>query len=88
LHDIGNLDLEEDGTIRGCKLAYATFGKINAAGDNAILIPTWYSATSKIMEPVSRAVWRRSRRAHPARRASDRAAGGKSMTVRGRSIQA
>jgi homoserine O-acetyltransferase/O-succinyltransferase len=52
LHDIGNLDLEEGGTIRGCKLAYATFGKINAAGDNAILIPTWYSGTSKIMEQV------------------------------------
>ena len=27
LHDVGNLDLEEGGTIRACKLAYATFGK-------------------------------------------------------------
>ncbi len=52
LHDIGNLDLEEGGTIRGCKLAYATFGSLNAAGDNAILIPTWYSGTNKIMEQV------------------------------------
>jgi hypothetical protein len=25
LHDIGNLELEEGGTIRGCTLAYATF---------------------------------------------------------------
>ena len=40
LHDIGNLELEEGGTIRACKLAYATFGKLNAAKDNAILIPT------------------------------------------------
>jgi homoserine O-acetyltransferase/O-succinyltransferase len=52
LHDIGNLELEEGGTIRGCTLAYATFGKLNAAKDNAILIPTWYSGTNKIMEQV------------------------------------
>lgn len=52
LHDIGNLALEEGGTIRGCKLAYATFGRLNAAKDNAILIPTWYSGTSKIIEQV------------------------------------
>ena len=52
LHDIGNLELEEGGTIRDCKLAYATFGTLNAAKDNAILIPTWYSGTSKIMEQV------------------------------------
>ncbi len=41
LHDIGDLVLEEGGTIRGCKLAYATFGTLSSAGDNAILIPTW-----------------------------------------------
>ena len=52
LYDVGNLELEEGGTIRPCKLAYATFGKLNAAKDNAILIPTWYSGTSKIMEQV------------------------------------
>ena len=52
LYDIGNLELEEGGTIRACKLAYATFGKLNAAKDNAILIPTWYSGTNKIMEQV------------------------------------
>src|SRR5271167_1188477 len=52
LYDIGNLDLEEGGTIRGCQLAYATFGSLNTAGDNAILIPTWYSGTNKIMEQV------------------------------------
>jgi len=27
LYDVGNLELEEGGTIRACKLAYATFGK-------------------------------------------------------------
>jgi homoserine O-acetyltransferase/O-succinyltransferase len=52
LHDIGNFTLEEGGTIRGCKLACATFGELNAAKDNAILIPTWYSGTTKIWEQV------------------------------------
>jgi homoserine O-acetyltransferase/O-succinyltransferase len=52
LHDIGDLELEDGGTIRGCKLAYATFGALNAAKDNAILIPTWYSGTNKIIEQV------------------------------------
>jgi homoserine O-acetyltransferase len=52
LHDIGDLELEEGGTIRGCQLACATFGTLDAAKDNAILIPTWYSGTNKIIEQV------------------------------------
>jgi len=52
LYDIGNLELEEGGTIRNCRLAYATFGTLNAAKDNAILFPTWYSGTNKIIEQV------------------------------------
>jgi len=40
LHDIGNLELEEGGTIRACTLAYATYGTLSAAKDNAILVPT------------------------------------------------
>lgn len=51
-YDLGNFTLEEGGTIRGCQLAYATFGTLNAAKDNAILITTWFSGTSKIMEQV------------------------------------
>ena len=43
---------QEGGTIRGCKLASATFGALNSAKDNAILIPTWYSGTNKIIEQV------------------------------------
>lgn len=52
LIDIGNLDLEEGGSLPGVQLAVATHGTLNAAKDNAILIPTWYSGTSKIMEQV------------------------------------
>ena len=39
----GPYELEQGGIIRGCKLAYATYGALNAAKDNAIIIPTWYS---------------------------------------------
>ena len=52
LYDIGDFLLEEGGTLRDCKLAVATHGKLNAGKDNAILIPTWYSGTSKIIEQV------------------------------------
>jgi homoserine O-acetyltransferase/O-succinyltransferase len=48
--DLGNFVLEEGGTLRGCQLAYATFGTLSPARDNAILMPTWFSGTSKIME--------------------------------------
>jgi len=52
LISIGALDLEEGGKIPDCRLAVATHGALNAAKDNAILVPTWYSGTSKIMEQV------------------------------------
>jgi homoserine O-acetyltransferase len=48
--NIGDLALEEGGTIRNCQIAYATFGKLSPAKDNAILVTTWFSGTSKIME--------------------------------------
>lgn len=52
LFELGDFQLESGGTIRGCQLAYTTFGELNEQKDNAILITTWYSGTSKIMEQV------------------------------------
>ncbi|WP_374479638.1 alpha/beta fold hydrolase [Zoogloea sp.] len=52
LIDIGRLELEEGGVLEDCTLAVATHGQLNEARDNAILVPTWYSGTSKIMEQV------------------------------------
>ena len=49
-HDLGDFELESGDKIRGLKLAYATFGKLSARRDNAILFPSWYSGTSKILE--------------------------------------
>jgi homoserine O-acetyltransferase len=51
-HDIGDFDLEQGGKIRNLQLAYATFGKLSARKDNAILFPTWYSGSSKVLELV------------------------------------
>lgn len=52
LINIGDLPLEEGSTIPDCQLAVATYGSLNADKSNAILIPTWYSGTSKIIEQV------------------------------------
>lgn len=48
--NIGDLVLDCGITLRGCELAYATFGTLSPAKDNAILVTTWFSGTSKIME--------------------------------------
>ena len=45
---IGRLDLEEGGVIPDCRLAVTTWGELNEAKDNAILITTWYSGTHQI----------------------------------------
>jgi homoserine O-acetyltransferase/O-succinyltransferase len=52
LISIGELDLEEGGKIPDCQLAVATFGELNDAKDNAILIPSWYSGTHQIWREV------------------------------------
>lgn len=52
LISIGRLDLEEGGSIPDCHLAVATFGQLNAAKDNAILVTSWYSGTHQIWRDV------------------------------------
>ncbi|MEH3076658.1 MAG: alpha/beta fold hydrolase [Quadrisphaera sp.] len=48
LVSIGELQLEEGGVIPDCQLAVATFGELDEARDNAILVSTWYSGTHQI----------------------------------------
>ncbi|HEX4177028.1 MAG TPA: alpha/beta fold hydrolase [Rhizomicrobium sp.] len=43
IYEPGDVVLQSGATIRGCKLAYKTFGTLNAAKDNVIVYPTWYS---------------------------------------------
>ena len=41
--DLGDMTLQSGATLRGAKLAYKTFGALNADKGNAIVYPTWYS---------------------------------------------
>lgn len=43
IYDLGDVQLQRGGTIRECKLAYKTFGSLNAEKSNVIVYPTWYS---------------------------------------------
>ncbi len=52
LHPLGGFDLEEGGHIPDLRMAYATYGELNAAKDNAILVPTWFSGTHATWEQV------------------------------------
>lgn len=52
LFELGNLVLESGETLRGARLAYRTFGTLNADKSNAILVTTWFSGTGKVMEDV------------------------------------
>ncbi len=52
LFQLGDFGLEEGGTLHAGQLAYTTLGTLNADKTNAVLLPTWYSGTSKIMADV------------------------------------
>src|SRR3954464_12045114 len=41
--DLGDVTLQHGATLRDAKLAYKTYGELNAAKSNAIVYPTWYS---------------------------------------------
>jgi homoserine O-acetyltransferase/O-succinyltransferase len=43
IFELGDFRLQRGATLRGCKLAFKTFGELNARKDNAIVYPTWYS---------------------------------------------
>ena len=41
--DLGDVTLQHGATLRDAKLAYKTYGQLNADKNNAIVYPTWYS---------------------------------------------
>ena len=47
---LGDFDLEAGGRLRDFRLAYATFGALSAARDNAILVPSFYAGSSRSLE--------------------------------------
>lgn len=46
----GTILLESGETLRDAQISYVTHGKLSAKKDNAILFPSWYSGSSKILE--------------------------------------
>ncbi len=44
IFDLGDIVLQCGATLRDAKLAYKTYGTLNAKKDNVIVYPTWYSA--------------------------------------------
>src|SRR6188472_3417620 len=43
LYELGDVTLQHGATLRGCKLAYKTYGELAPDKGNAIVYPTWYS---------------------------------------------
>lgn len=43
IFELGNFKLQQGATLRNAKLAYKTYGQLNADKSNAIVYPTWYS---------------------------------------------
>lgn len=43
---LGDFKLESGAVIKDCKVAYRTYGNLNAEKSNVILIPTWFSGTT------------------------------------------
>lgn len=49
---LGDVRLQSGETLRNARLAYATYGTLNAAGDNVVLLPTFYTGTHLRNEPL------------------------------------
>lgn len=45
--DLGELALESGQTIHECRVAYRTFGRLDATGSNAVLVAPWFLGTSR-----------------------------------------
>lgn len=43
IFDLGDMALQKGATLRDARLAYKTYGTLNARKDNVIVQPTWYS---------------------------------------------
>jgi homoserine O-acetyltransferase len=48
--ELKNVVLQRGGVLPTAKIAYKTLGSLNAARDNAVLIPTWYTGTHNDIE--------------------------------------
>ena len=42
---LGDVTLQSGDALKNAQLAYATYGTLNPAADNAVLLPTFYTGT-------------------------------------------
>jgi homoserine O-acetyltransferase len=49
---LGNVRLQSGAVLNNAQLAYATYGTLNPAADNAVLLPTFYTGTHIRNEPL------------------------------------
>jgi len=45
--ELSQCKLESGAVIEDCRVGYRTFGNLNAAGDNAVMVPTWLHGKSE-----------------------------------------
>ena len=50
LFELGDFPLDAGVTLPAARLAYTTYGKLNAARDNVIVFPTWFVGTHADVE--------------------------------------
>ena len=50
--ELGNVRLQSGAVLKDARLAYAIYGTPNLAGDNAVLLPTFYTGTHIRNEPL------------------------------------
>ena len=47
---IGDLNLQNGGVIRNCRIGYRTFGKFNSDKSNVVVFPTWAGGTTEQLQ--------------------------------------
>ena len=52
IDELGDLTLQSGQVLRDARLAYVTHGTLNPAGDNAVLLPTFFTGTHLRNEPL------------------------------------
>ncbi len=45
LFELGDLKLQSGAALKSARLAYKTYGTLNSSGDNAVVLPTFYTGT-------------------------------------------
>ena len=56
LFELGDVTLQSGATLPGARLAYRTYGSLNASRDNVVVMPTFYTGTHARNEGYLRAV--------------------------------